>query len=132
MLKDCVKDEKSYQENFQKLISSLKSKNEGNYRALKKLENLAPLYDAHDFWDSQPVPKAYETVDESMFDKQIDVEKTVSEVKDKPYNLPSGFEWVDINMMDREQAKEVYDLLTQNYVEDDDNMFRFDYSIEFL
>jgi len=26
----------------------------------------------------------------------------------------------------------VYDLLTQNYVEDDDNMFRFDYSIKFL
>lgn len=26
----------------------------------------------------------------------------------------------------------MYDLLTQNYVEDDDNMFRFDYSIKFL
>jgi len=27
---------------------------------------------------------------------------------------------------------EVYDLLNRNYVEDDDNMFRFDYSPEFL
>ena len=26
----------------------------------------------------------------------------------------------------------MYKLLTKNYVEDDDNMFRFDYSIEFL
>jgi len=26
----------------------------------------------------------------------------------------------------------VYDLLTQNYVEDDDAMFRFDYSVKFL
>jgi glycylpeptide N-tetradecanoyltransferase len=30
------------------------------------------------------------------------------------------------------QIKEVYDLLNQNYVEDDDNMFRFDYSMQFL
>lgn len=26
----------------------------------------------------------------------------------------------------------MYKLLTKNYVEDDDNMFRFDYSIDFL
>ena len=30
------------------------------------------------------------------------------------------------------QLKELYELLTENYVEDDDNMFRFDYSPEFL
>ena len=30
------------------------------------------------------------------------------------------------------QLKELYVLLTENYVEDDDNMFRFDYSPEFL
>lgn len=27
---------------------------------------------------------------------------------------------------------QVYTLLKENYVEDDDNMFRFDYSIDFL
>lgn len=30
------------------------------------------------------------------------------------------------------KLKEVYVLLNENYVEDDDNMFRFDYSSEFL
>ena len=30
------------------------------------------------------------------------------------------------------QLKELYVLLNENYVEDDDNMFRFDYSPEFL
>ena len=30
------------------------------------------------------------------------------------------------------QLKELYQLLNGNYVEDDDNMFRFDYSPEFL
>lgn len=29
-------------------------------------------------------------------------------------------------------SQEVYTLLSENYVEDDDNMFRFDYSKEFL
>ena len=30
------------------------------------------------------------------------------------------------------QLKELYTLLNENYVEDDDNMFRFDYSPDFL
>jgi len=30
------------------------------------------------------------------------------------------------------QLEEVYQLLNENYVEDEDNMFRFDYSAEFL
>lgn len=30
------------------------------------------------------------------------------------------------------QLRELYTLLNENYVEDDDNMFRFDYSPEFL
>ena len=47
-----------------------------------------------------------------MFDKPIDVEKTVAEIKDKPYNLPQGFEWVDIDINNKEVAKEVYELLT--------------------
>ena len=67
-----------------------------------------------------------------MWDKPIDEVKTVDQVKDKPFNLPEGFVWSVVDIMDDEQAKEVYDLLTQNYVEDDDNMFRFDYSIRFL
>lgn len=32
----------------------------------------------------------------------------------------------------QQQLKELYLLLNENYVEDDDNMFRFDYSPEFL
>ena len=30
------------------------------------------------------------------------------------------------------QLQELYTLLNENYVEDDDNMFRFDYSPDFL
>lgn len=56
----------------------------------------------------------------------------MAEVKQEPYTLPQGFYWANINILDNKEAEEVYQLLTQNYVEDDDNMFRFDYSIAFL
>jgi glycylpeptide N-tetradecanoyltransferase len=35
-------------------------------------------------------------------------------------------------LTDDAQLDELYALLNENYVEDDDNMFRFDYSREFL
>ncbi len=43
-----------------------------------------------------------------------------------------SFEWCTCDMADDAVAEEVYQLLTQNYVEDDDAMFRFDYSKAFL
>ena len=43
-----------------------------------------------------------------------------------------GFEWSTVDIMDADQLEELYQLLNQNYVEDDDNMFRFDYSKDFL
>ena len=109
-----------------------KTKYSENRKVLKNIDNVEPLYDIHDFWDSQPVPKAYDKVDNEMYDKQIDVLKSVADVKQDPYTLPPNYYWANIDITNRVEAEEVYQLLTQNYVEDDDNMFRFDYSIEFL
>jgi glycylpeptide N-tetradecanoyltransferase len=39
------------------------------------------------------------------------------------------FQWALVNVLDPKQSQEVYELLTENYVEDDDAMFRFDYSV---
>eukprot|EP00350_Pseudokeronopsis_sp_OXSARD2_P010766 CAMPEP_0170546070 /NCGR_PEP_ID=MMETSP0211-20121228/4432_1 /TAXON_ID=311385 /ORGANISM="Pseudokeronopsis sp., Strain OXSARD2" /LENGTH=334 /DNA_ID=CAMNT_0010850323 /DNA_START=273 /DNA_END=1276 /DNA_ORIENTATION=+ len=77
-------------------------------------------------------PKAYEQVDESKLDLPIDIDRTVEEIKADPLSIPDGFYWADVDITNNDEAREVYDLLTQNYVEDDDNMFRFDYSIPFL
>lgn len=49
---------------------------------------------------------------------------TPADVKQDPYNLPSGFEWCQLDMTESDTVEEVYKLLNQNYVEDDDNMFR--------
>ena len=46
--------------------------------------------------------------------------------------MPKGFEWSEVDITDPDQRTEVYDLLYQNYVEDDECMFRFDYSRDFL
>ena len=121
-----------YKDKVKTMLDFLRDKYKSNHKVMKHINNMEPLYDTHDFWDSQPVPRAYETIDESKLDQPIDEVKTVADVKPEPYTLPDGFRWVDVNVMDRSQAEEVYQLLTQNYVEDDDNMFRFDYSIEFL
>lgn len=42
----------------------------------------------------------------------------------EPYAMPAGFDWVSMDVRDPVQLEEIYILLTENYVEDDDNMFR--------
>eukprot|EP00854_Cymbomonas_tetramitiformis_P019533 gene19533-23360_t len=88
----------------------------------------------HTFWETQPVVQFTEgTVAEvDTTTGPIDRPMTVSEVKQEPYNLPPSFEWTTVDMNDADTVQEVYKLLNMNYVEDDDNMFRFDYSMEFL
>ena len=54
------------------------------------------------------------------------------QVRQEPYSLPDGFKWDTLLLDDPLVLKEVYVLLNENYVEDDDNMFRFDYSPEFI
>jgi glycylpeptide N-tetradecanoyltransferase len=83
----------------------------------------------YQFWDTQPVPKIGEAVTECT---AIEPSVPTSEIRHEPYSLPAGFSWDTLDMDDEAQLKELYQLLNENYVEDDDNMFRFDYSPEFL
>lgn len=54
------------------------------------------------------------------------------QIRPEPYTLPDAFKWSDVDLDNPEQLTELYTLLTENYVEDEDNMFRFDYSADFL
>ena len=62
----------------------------------------------------------------------IQPNKPSDELRQTPYNMPTGFMWSDVDVEDVDQRKELYDLLANNYVEDDDCLFRFDYSEDFL
>jgi glycylpeptide N-tetradecanoyltransferase len=43
-----------------------------------------------------------------------------------------GFEWVTMDMTQEEQLQEVFELLYGHYVEDEEAMFRFNYSTSFF
>lgn len=68
---------------------------------------------------------------ESDFNKPIET-KTVSEIRQEPYDLPAGYEWTTIDLANDDTAQVVYELLRDHYVEDSAGKFRFDYSIPFL
>ncbi|XP_075778557.1 glycylpeptide N-tetradecanoyltransferase 2 isoform X4 [Pelodiscus sinensis] len=81
----------------------------------------------YQFWDTQPVPKLNEVITSHGA-----IEPDKDNVRLEPYSLPQGFMWDTLDLSNAEVLKELYTLLNENYVEDDDNMFRFDYSPEFL
>ncbi|KAJ7774485.1 N-myristoyl transferase [Mycena maculata] len=85
---------------------------------------------AHKFWATQPVPQLGEGP--PLDDGYIEPSKPREEVRQDPYPLPKDFEWSTLDINDPKQNKEVYDLLSLNYVEDEDASFRFQYSAEFL
>jgi glycylpeptide N-tetradecanoyltransferase len=58
--------------------------------------------------------------------------KTLTDVPKEPYPLASVLEWFNPDVNSDTQLQEIYDLLYENYVEDDDSMFRFSYSHPFL
>eukprot|EP01059_Diplonema_ambulator_P002760 TRINITY_DN12408_c0_g1_i1.p1 TRINITY_DN12408_c0_g1~~TRINITY_DN12408_c0_g1_i1.p1 ORF type:complete len:484 (+),score=190.22 TRINITY_DN12408_c0_g1_i1:54-1454(+) len=85
----------------------------------------------HKFWDKQPVlqlDKPFELGDrEEALEK-----KSLEEVQKDPYDLPEGMEWWSPDVENDEHMTLIYELLRDHYVEDDDAMFRFNYTHEFL
>jgi len=84
---------------------------------------------AYKFWGTQPVKKFgdADTIEEGPI-KIIDPEKVPKE----PGPLVDGFEWVTMDLTSSEEIKEVFELLNGHYVEDNEAMFRFNYSESFL
>lgn len=62
----------------------------------------------------------------------LEPNKVGDQIRQTPYDLHKDFVWVSMDMTAPAQLKEVYELLTQNYVEDEDASFRFDYSADFF
>ncbi|XP_062517516.1 glycylpeptide N-tetradecanoyltransferase 2-like [Corticium candelabrum] len=81
----------------------------------------------YSFWKTQPVPQIDEKV---TTNEAIEPDKT--DIRQEPLTLPDNFKWDTLDISKPEVLEELYVLLRDNYVEDDDNMFRFDYSKDFL
>ena len=96
-------------------------------REKKKKPNLDS---EHKFWDTQPVPSLRDNFEGEC--GPLDPNTDLSTIRSEPYNMPTGFEWCSLDVNDPNQIQEIYVLLNENYVEDDDCLFRFDYSKPFL
>jgi glycylpeptide N-tetradecanoyltransferase len=84
--------------------------------------------ESHKFWDTQPMRKE-ESADEGNGPIEV---KTVDEVNKEGVKLPEQLAWCEFDVDNPVELQEVYTLLAEHYVEDDDNMFRFNYSVDFL
>lgn len=98
----------------------------------RRVQESLAIENRHKFWETQPVGQFKDIGDSTLPEGPIEQPTPVSEVKQEPYNLPAPYEWITCDLDIEEMCSEVYNLLTHNYVEDDENMFRFNYSKEFL
>ncbi|XP_044462098.1 glycylpeptide N-tetradecanoyltransferase 1 [Mangifera indica] len=98
----------------------------------RQIQDLMSMGKKHKFWETQPVGQFKDVGDSSLLEGPIEPPTPLTEVKQEPYNLPSQYEWTTCDMNSEETCTEVYNLLKNNYVEDDENMFRFNYSKEFI
>jgi glycylpeptide N-tetradecanoyltransferase len=85
----------------------------------------------HKFWATQPVPQSSDDQAPTT-DGPIEPSVPRDQVRQEPYPLPKEFEWSVVDINDPNQLKELYELLSLHYVEDDEAAFRFNYSAEFL
>ncbi|KNZ53268.1 glycylpeptide N-tetradecanoyltransferase, partial [Puccinia sorghi] len=70
--------------------------------------------------------------DSNFEEGEIEPSKSEEQIRKNPLTLPDGYEWCTLDLGDETQLRELYELLTFNYVEDDDAMFRFDYTAPFI
>ncbi|XP_062381836.1 glycylpeptide N-tetradecanoyltransferase 1b [Sardina pilchardus] len=80
------------------------------------------------FWDTQPVPKIGEEVNDHG--PVLEQEKCVP--REEPYSLPDGFSWATLDLQNPTQLEELCVLLNENYIDEDDNTMRFVFSPQFL
>ena len=58
------------------------------------------------------MPKKSDVVNQSDYDRPIDVVKKVEDIREEALEIPAGFQWCNIDISDDAQCQEVYDLLT--------------------
>ncbi|RMZ83015.1 hypothetical protein DV737_g1787, partial [Chaetothyriales sp. CBS 132003] len=88
---------------------------------------------SYKFWQTQPVPRLDESASSAQPLPDGPIKPVIPEkVPREPAPLPDSYEWVELDLTNTDEIKEVYQLLTFHYVEDDNAMFRFNYSQAFL
>ncbi|XP_010778819.1 glycylpeptide N-tetradecanoyltransferase 2-like isoform X1 [Notothenia coriiceps] len=79
------------------------------------------------FWETQPVPRLGDSVE-----THGPIVEGEASVRMEPYSLPQGFSWDTLDLSNPSVLKEVCTLLNENYMEEDDNTMRFEFSSDYL
>lgn len=85
--------------------------------------------DEFKFWKTQPVTKFDASI---SAEGPIDTRNDVSKVRKEPYPMLPQFEWVTLDVDDSHDMDQLYELLYDHYVEDQDSSFRFAYNRTFF
>ena len=89
------------------------------------------LMNKHEYWGKEDVKPFMADVDrdglvispEVLYKKHRKVE---------PLELPEGYEWVSIDMKNSDELDKVFELLKDNFVEDNRALLRFQYTKEII
>lgn len=94
------------------------------------------------FWNTQPVPKLREPnllqttngLDGETLPEGAILPDAVCKraAKAEPEKLVEGFAWCEVDVNEKKELQELYELLYNHYVEDGEGSFRLNYSAEFL
>jgi len=86
--------------------------------------------DMIEFWNAQTIaepPKEDTQIEEGPLKIQ-----RIEDISAAPTELPTGIEWCTLDPTNDEEMNDLWELLNGQYVEDDDAMFRFNYSKSIL
>lgn len=80
----------------------------------------------HRFWSNQPVSVPENAKNE--VNEPVTSNCDMSKISTKPINLPNGFEWTVLDILQPPILKEFCDFLKDNYIEDETCTFKLQYS----
>lgn len=93
--------------------------------------NLKDNKKIHKFWDTQPIIKTLENNNNNLINVNDPIEnKTIDDIRKEPYILNDTLEWYIPDIENGEELGLIYKFLSDNYVEDKSNTFRFNYNKE--
>ena len=85
----------------------------------------------HKFWSKEPIAFTLNQNEQSHVNSAIET-STPDQIQTKSSIYHQRYEWWNPDLNKDDQLMQIYSFLAKNYVEDTDQMFRFDYSPHFL
>ena len=80
----------------------------------RRIKEMAPLYENHAFWDTQPVLHLKE---QKVAPKDGPIEsKEIKDVRPTPLPLPEGFEWAEVDLSSDKDMNEVHKRLFESNI----------------